>query len=236
MEMDLQEAIERSGQLPFSQSENKFMMYQLLSAMNHIHCNFIVHRDVKTSNILVHRSARIAVCDFGLARKYQHPPTHMTQTVITLWYRPPELLLGESVYGPEVDMWSCGCIFGELLKKDAILKGQGELDQIDLIFKLLGVPTDASWPGYKNLPSSNMFRWRKTEEPTIRKTFPTNSFSGGQSFLDPNGYDLLLKLLTLDPRKRITAEEALKHEYFHSGVKMESPAFDFQDTYRRKPE
>jgi len=227
MEMDLHEAIEQSGKCPFSQSENKYMLYQLLSAVNHIHSNWILHRDLKTSNILVHRSGRIAVCDFGLARKYQNPAIKMTQTVVTLWYRPPEILLGETVYGPEIDMWSVGCIFGELLQKEAILKGQGELDQIDLIFKLLGVPTDDSWPGYKNLPSS-MFRWRKTTEPTLRKTFPINSFSGGQSFLDSIGYDLLTKLLTLDPEKRIKADEALKHEYFCTGVHLESPAFQFK--------
>lgn len=225
MEMDLQAAIERSGKSPFSQAEIKFMLYQILSAVSHFHGNWIVHRDLKTSNILVHHTGKIAICDFGLARKYQQPPTHMTQTVITLWYRPPELLLGESVYGPEVDMWSCGCIFGELLKKDAILKGQGELDQIDLIFKFLGVPTDISWPGYKHLPSSNIFRWKKMEEPTIRQTFPTNTFSGGQSFLDPQGYNLLLKMLTLNPQKRINADEALKHEYFLTGVEMQSPTF-----------
>jgi cell division cycle 2-like protein len=189
--------------------------------------NTLLHSISKTSNILIHRSGRLAVCDFGLARKYQDPPIHMTQNVITLWYRPPELLLGETVYGPEVDMWSCGCIFGELLLKDAILKGQGELDQIDLIFKLLGIPTDSSWPGYRNLPSSSMFRWKKVGEPTIRQTFPTNSFSGGQSFLDPTGYDLLTKLLTLNPRTRITASEALKHEYFRSGVQMQSPLFSW---------
>mmetsp|Transcript_53583 Transcript_53583/g.160369 ORF Transcript_53583/g.160369 Transcript_53583/m.160369 type:complete len:107 (+) Transcript_53583:74-394(+) len=105
MEMDLQEAIKRSGQSPFPQSELKNMMFQVLSAMDHIHEKWYVHRDMKTSNILVHRSGKIALCDFGLARKYQMPLKALTQMVITLWYRPPELLFGEHMYGPEVDMW-----------------------------------------------------------------------------------------------------------------------------------
>ena len=112
MEMDLQAAMSRGGgetttsyTSPFAQSEVKFMMHQLLSAMSHVHGRWFVHRDVKTSNVLVHKTGRIAMCDFGLARKYEVPHRNMTQMVVTLWYRSPELLFGESVYGPEIDMW-----------------------------------------------------------------------------------------------------------------------------------
>jgi cell division cycle 2-like protein len=122
MEMDLQAAMTRgrggevktttttgsaaaAGSTPFAQSEVKFMMHQILSAMSHVHDRWFVHRDVKTSNILVHRTGRIAICDFGLARKYEVPHRNMTQMVVTLWYRSPELLFGESMYGPEIDMW-----------------------------------------------------------------------------------------------------------------------------------
>jgi len=105
MEMDLQEAMKRSGSSPFPQSELKNMLYEIISAANHIHNKWILHRDLKTSNILVHKSGKVALCDFGLARKYQIPKKALTQMVITLWYRPPELLFGERVYGPEVDMW-----------------------------------------------------------------------------------------------------------------------------------
>ena len=105
MEMDLQEAIRRSGSAPFPQSELKSMMHDVLSATSHMHGKWYLHRDMKTSNVLVHRSGKVALCDFGLARKYQMPLRAMTQMVVTLWYRPPELLFGETVYGPEVDMW-----------------------------------------------------------------------------------------------------------------------------------
>jgi cell division cycle 2-like protein len=108
MEMDLQQAMKQSESSPFPQAEVKSMMYQILSATQHIHEKWILHRDLKTSNILVHKSGKICLCDFGLARKYQFPLKAMTLTVITLWYRPIELLFGKNVYGPEVDMWSIG--------------------------------------------------------------------------------------------------------------------------------
>ena len=104
MEMDLQAAMKKST-TPFAQSEVKYMMHQLLSAMAHVHEQWFIHRDIKTSNVLVHKTGRIALCDFGLARKYEDPARKMTQMVVTLWYRSPELLFGESVYGPEIDMW-----------------------------------------------------------------------------------------------------------------------------------
>ena len=107
MEMDLQAAMKNcpSANAPFAQSEVKFMMHHILSAMAHVHEHWFIHRDVKTSNILVHKSGRLALCDFGLARKYELPPRKMTQMVVTLWYRSPELLFGEIMYGPEIDMW-----------------------------------------------------------------------------------------------------------------------------------
>lgn len=106
-ETDLQAAMKKGSgaTVPFAQSEVKFMMHQLLSAMAHVHENWYLHRDMKTSNILVHKSGSIAVCDFGLARKYEVPARNMTQMVVTLWYRAPELLFGETKYGPEIDMW-----------------------------------------------------------------------------------------------------------------------------------
>ncbi len=243
MQCDLSQAIQKSKKIgngsenghidangghssPFPQSEVKSMMHQILSATQHIHSRWILHRDLKTSNILVHASGKIALCDFGLARKYQLPLKKMTQTVITLWYRPIELLFGESIYGPEVDMWSIGCIFGELLKKEAMLQGQGELDQIDKIFKFLGSPTEEVWPGFKSLPNASVLRWKNKGQPKIFETFPPNSFSGNQTYLDSNGFDLLRSLLTLDPKKRLPADDALNHAYFSEGVGMKQPVFD----------
>ena len=201
------------------------MMRQILSAMAHVHEHWYVHRDMKTSNILVHKSGKIALCDFGLARKYEHPARNMTQMVVTLWYRAPELLFSESMYGPEIDMWSIGCIFGELLTKDAILKGTGELDQIQKIFSLLGTPKEDEYWTKLWAKQGSTFKW-KTNDSNLASTFAVNSFSAtGQSYLSPEGFDLLSQLLSLNPRERISADDALKHCYFTRGVAEQVPMF-----------
>lgn len=226
-EFDLKDGISRFDDA-LAQSELKGIMQQILSAAMHMHSKWYLHRDLKTSNILVHRSGRIALADFGLARRYQDPPRELTQLVVTLWYRSPELLLGESRYGPPVDMWSIGCIFGELICKDAILQGQGELDQIDKIFELVGVPNDTSWPSFGQLPNASIFRWkpRKKEELMLPKMFRVAvPVSSKQAYLDSNGYNLLASLLALDPAQRITAKHALEHLYFKEGVAPSTPNF-----------
>ena len=199
-----------------------------------MHENWMLHRDLKTSNILVHSTGRVALCDLGLARRYELPAQPLTLLVVTLWYRAPELLMGETKYGPPIDVWSLGCILGELiLAGEAMMQGQGELDQLDKLFQMVGLPTDESWPDYDQLPHASMFRWKKLPSgkdnndvpaPLLAKKFPINApphFK--QSFLDGNGYDLLSRLLALDPKQRITAKEALAHPYFHTGVLSELP-------------
>jgi len=227
MEMDLQEAITTKCKEPLQQSELKSILYQIVSAVDHIHDKWFLHRDLKTSNILINRSGKVALCDFGLARKYQIPYRALTQMVITLWYRPPELLFGETVYGPEVDMWSLGCIMGELLTKEAMIQGQGEIDQIDKIFNLLGAPTKETWPEFYTLPNSQIFHFSKSNKNTLQDKFPINSFSCNQTFLDGNGFHLLHDMLILNPRTRLCARDAFCHDYFKSGVAMSRPKFDF---------
>ncbi|KAL7578169.1 hypothetical protein ACA910_012606 [Epithemia clementina (nom. ined.)] len=226
-DFDLKDGIERFEGALF-QSELKGIMLQILSGMAHVHNSWYLHRDMKTSNILVHNSGRIALADFGLARQYTDPRRPLTQLVVTLWYRAPELLFGETHYGPPIDMWSIGCIFAELIRQDAPLKGEGELDQIDQIFTLLGVPNSDTWPLFDKLPNAGLLRWkpRKKEDIMLPKMFPVNSpLSTKQAFLDANGYNLLERLLTLDPAQRITAQEALDHAYLKEGVKPKTPRF-----------
>lgn len=223
MELDLQQAIKETRQYPnvLRQAELKGIMKQVLAGTAHMHSKWLLHRDLKTSNILVHKSGRVALCDLGLARRFEDPPRAMTQLVVTLWYRAPELLFGEDKYGPAIDVWSLGCIFGELIcVGEAVMQGQGELDQIDKIFQMVGVPTDENWPAFEKLPNAGLFRWKEPKHIQLPLKFPINTpphFK--QSFLDGNGYDLLSKLLTLDPKKRITAQQALDHKYFQEGVK-----------------
>jgi cell division cycle 2-like len=234
--LDLKEAVERR-RYPnvLRQGELKGVLHQILLGMEYMHSKWYMHRDMKTSNILVHQTGRVALCDLGLARRYQDPPIQYTQLVVTLWYRAPELLFGEEKYTPAVDMWSIGCIFGELIQQEAMMQGQGELDQIDKIFSMLGAPTEESWPDFSSLPSAKIFRWRnasstRTVSNGLRTLFPINPPPHyKQIFLDGNGFDLLTKLLILNPKDRITAKEALQHPYFKEGVPSTLPNF-FGDT------
>ena len=165
------------------------------------------------------------IADFGLARKYGDPLKPYTPTVVTLWYRAPELLLGSRIYGAALDVWSLGCIFAELVLKEPLLPGRGELDQIGLIFRLLGTPTatDESspnyWPGSSKLPELQKVPFMKHQPRAhLREKFKRGvSFSGASasSAISDAGLALLEGMLTLDPERRITAEAALKHAYSH---------------------
>ncbi|KAI8816079.1 kinase-like domain-containing protein [Fimicolochytrium jonesii] len=190
---------------PFLQSETKTLMLQLISAVACLHQNWIVHRDLKTSNLLMNNAGQMKVADFGLARRFGSPLGHMTQLVVTLWYRAPELLLGAKEYSTAIDMWSIGCIFGELVNKEPLLAGRGEFDQLKRIFQLLGTPTERNWPGMAKLPGLKTFNFVTQPHNNLRSRFP---------YLTENGLNLMNRLLCYDPEKRITADEALRHPYF----------------------
>jgi cell division cycle 2-like len=197
---------------PFRQSEVKTLMRQLLSAVNAMHKGWILHRDLKTSNLLYSNGGVLKVCDFGLARKYSNPVGKYTPLVVTLWYRAPEILLGGKTYTEALDMWSVGCIFAEFLTRKPLMPGKGEIDQLEKIFNLLGTPSSTEWPGFADLPHAKNFQWKKRKN-RLREKFPKQSFGGG-FYLDDVGFDLLSRLLTFDPSKRISAEEALAHKWF----------------------
>ena len=130
MEHDLK-TLQEEMQEPFMPSEVKTLLLQLGSAIEFLHNHWILHRDLKTSNILMNNRGEIRVADFGMARFYgDPPPRNLTQLVVTLWYRAPELLLGTTTYDYAIDVWSIGCIFGELLTKDPLLQGKNEVDQL----------------------------------------------------------------------------------------------------------
>lgn len=114
----------------------KCLLEQLLQGVAHLHDNWILHRDLKTSNILLSHSGILKIGDFGLAREYGSPLKAYTSIVVTLWYRAPELLLGVKEYSTPIDVWSVGCIFGELLTLEAIFQGKSEADQINKIFRV----------------------------------------------------------------------------------------------------
>lgn len=202
----------------------KSLLWQLLNGLNYLHSNWIIHRDLKPSNILVmgegDEQGIVKIADFGLARIYQAPlkPLAENGVVVTIWYRAPELLLGAKHYTSAVDMWAVGCIFAELLTLKPLFQGAEakstqnpfQLDQLDKIFKILGHPTIEKWPTLANLPhwqsDTQHIQGRKYDNAGLNSVVPLSPKSPA--------YDLLSKMLEYDPRKRITAAQALEHEYF----------------------
>ncbi|XP_062315730.1 cyclin-dependent kinase 11B isoform X4 [Osmerus eperlanus] len=205
VEHDLKSLMETMKQ-PFLPGEVKTLMIQLLRGVRHLHDNWILHRDLKTSNLLLSHKGILKIGDFGLAREYGSPLKPYTPVVVTLWYRSPELLLGAKEYSTAVDMWSVGCIFGELLTQKPLFPGKSEIDQINKIFKDLGSPSEKIWPGYNELPAVKKMTFTEYPYNNLRKRFG--------ALLSDQGFDLMNKFLTYCPSKRILSDEGLKHEYF----------------------
>lgn len=201
---------------PFLASEVKTLLKQLVSAIDFLHVNSILHRDLKTSNILLSNRGHLKIADFGMARYMPPPHAALTQLVVTLWYRAPELLLGTTWYSTEVDMWSLGCIFGELLLKKPLVQGKNEVDQLSLIFALCGLPSDKTWPAFYRLPNARSLK--------IPRDTGSRGANSGQihtkfSMLTKAGIDLLSSLLSLNPEHRPSASQVLQHGYFSEAPK-----------------
>ncbi|KAL1216421.1 Cyclin-dependent kinase G-2 [Cardamine amara subsp. amara] len=226
MEHDLKALMETMKQR-FSQSEVKCLMLQLLEGVKYLHDNWVLHRDLKTSNLLLNNRGELKICDFGLARQYGSPLKPYTHLVVTLWYRAPELLLGAKQYSTAIDMWSLGCIMAELLSKAPLFNGKTEFDQLDKIFRILGTPNESIWPGFSKLPGVKV-NFVKHQYNLLRKKFPATSFTGAPVLSDA-GFDLLNKLLTYDPERRITVDAALKHDWFREVPLPKSK--DFMPTF-----
>ncbi|XP_044504881.1 cyclin-dependent kinase C-2-like isoform X2 [Mangifera indica] len=205
MDHDLTGLADRPG-MRFSVPQIKCYMRQLLTGLHYCHVNQVLHRDIKGSNLLIDNEGNLKLADFGLARSFSHEHNaNLTNRVITLWYRPPELLLGTTKYGPAVDMWSVGCIFAELLHGKPIFPGKDEPEQLNKIFELCGAPDEVNWPGVSKMPWYNNFKPTRPMKRRVREVF---------RHFDRHALELLEKMLTLDPVQRISAKDALDAEYF----------------------
>ena len=192
--------------------------------MEHLHSHWIVHRDLKTSNLLISNRGTVQVADFGLARRLGPTANQLTPVVVTLWYRAPELLLGAKTYTSSIDMWSVGCILAELLLGRPLLPGKTELDQLDWIFRVFGVPDEVVWPGCSSLSGMSSVPLSKYASiPPARYNLHAIFTKRGIELSDA-GYDLLLKCFTFDPRKRLTAREALTHPFFREHPLPKDPS------------
>ncbi|KAL4155108.1 hypothetical protein PRNP1_007222 [Phytophthora ramorum] len=210
LEHDLTGLIDR--QHPFDDTEIKCLMKQLLDVMEYMHSIDIIHRDIKCSNLLMTRDHLLKVADFGLARSLRGDQL-FTNKVVTLWYRPPELLLGATSYDASIDMWSIGCVFAELYIGHPIFQGKTELEQITKIFDICGTPTTESWPDYKFLTHSSTFVPDKPKPKRLRE-FLMRETTARKRILPKGALELIEALLVLDPEQRLTASDCLNSQYF----------------------
>ena len=189
-------------------AHKKHFAKQLFEGLDHLHRRGVLHRDIKAANILVSNTGQLKLADFGLARFYaKRRQLDYTNRVITIWYRPPELLLGETQYGPAVDIWSAACVMIEIFTKHAIFPGDGgEISQLEKLYNVLGTPTRAEWPGLVDMA------WFELLRPAERK--PNTFGERYRERLTPAAFELLQAMFQYDPSKRPTASDVLEHPYF----------------------
>lgn len=199
----------------------KWIMHQILNGLKFMHGHKLMHRDLKPGNLLISNEGIIKYSDFGLARYYDKEElkgkdtesAKLTRNVATRYYRPPEVLYGTYNYDFNIDIWSAGCIMGELVLGDFLFKGENEIDQLTKIFSTLGNAVEDNWPGVSDLPNYIEFDWKQDKDLDATFSDQTEDFK-----------DLINKMLRLDPSQRISVDEALEHPYFKSEPKACDPS------------
>ncbi|KAI8059203.1 serine/threonine-protein kinase pef1 [Gongronella butleri] len=183
----------------------KKFMYQLLRGIAYCHENRVLHRDLKPQNLLINKRGELKLGDFGLARAFGIPVNTFSNEVVTLWYRAPDVLLGSRMYSTSIDIWSAGCIMAEMYTGRPLFPGTTNDDQLQRIFRMMGTPTEQTWPNVSQLPEYAKANQQYYPPQTIYQILPS---------IDPHGLDLLNRMLQYQPQLRITAKEALNHAYF----------------------
>ncbi|XP_076044863.1 cyclin-dependent kinase-like 4 isoform X2 [Oratosquilla oratoria] len=204
----------------------KSITYQLVQAIKFCHAGQTIHRDVKPENILLTIDGVVKLCDFGFAR-LMNPGENYTDYVATRWYRAPELLVGDTLYGPPVDVWAIGCVVAELVKGEALWPGKSDVDQLYLIKKTLGDLIPRHMQVFRN---NEFFRGLTIPEPDIRESLEAKMPKN----IQPECLDFIKKCLDHDPNKRWTCEQLLKHDYF-KGYNFKLPDHEVEeyDWHRR---
>jgi len=214
LDQDLKKFLDQEGS-KLEPHKMKSLLYQLLLGVAFCHDRRVLHRDLKPQNLLINKDLDLKLADFGLARAFGIPVRSYTHEVVTLWYRAPDVLMGSRKYSTPVDLWSVGCIFGEMASggaqaaglKRPLFPGTSDHDQLMKIFKVLGTPNENSWPTMIELPEYK-------SDFTVYESNPLEALRNFCPELCPQGLDLLHAMLQFEPGKRISAKAALVHPYF----------------------
>ena len=206
MDKDLKKYMDSRGERgALDPATIKSFMYQLLKGIAFCHENRVLHRDLKPQNLLINNKGQLKLADFGLARAFGIPVNTFSNEVVTLWYRAPDVLLGSRTYNTSIDIWSAGCIMAEMYSGRPLFPGTTNEDQLQRIFRLMGTPSERSWPGISAFPEY---------KPTF-PVYPTQDLRMILPQIDTQGLNLLSSMLQLRPDLRISAADALRHQWFH---------------------
>jgi len=209
MQSDLHKIIVSPQQL--SADHIKVFLYQILRGVKYLHSAKIIHRDIKPGNLLVNSNCVLKICDYGLARVEERDPSRaMTQEVVTQYYRPPEILLGARHYTNSVDIWSVGCIFGELVGRRILFQASSPIQQLELITDLLGTPTLSDLKYACDAAKRHMLS-KGVKPPSISVLYTMGQWATHEAI------HLMTQMLTMDPDKRMSVTEALNHPYLDEG-------------------
>ncbi|XP_054868762.1 cyclin-dependent kinase 16 isoform X1 [Amphiprion ocellaris] len=192
----------------------KLFLFQLLRGLSYCHRRKVLHRDLKPQNLLINERGELKLADFGLARAKSIPTKTYSNEVVTLWYRPPDILLGSTDYSTHIDMWGVGCIFYEMATGRPLFPGSTVEEELHFIFKLLGTPTESSWPGISSNEEFVSFNYPQYRAERLSNHTPR---------LSSDGVELLSKFLQFEGKKRVSADHAMSHHYFsHFGNRVMS--------------
>ncbi|KAI9275438.1 kinase-like domain-containing protein [Phascolomyces articulosus] len=226
LDMDLRRYMNDVGRKGMTPDHIKSYMHQLLCGLQYCHSHRVLHRDLKPQNLLIDRHGKLIIADLGLSRVFGVPMRTYTHQIITLWYRPPEILLGANFYSTAVDMWSVGCIFAEMMTLRPIFPGDSQIDELFRIFQLLGTPNEEYWPGVSALPDfSHTFPcWKRKN--LLEDFQKYRGFNELRTLFNPEqtevslsyAFDLLQQLLEYDPCFRLSAKKAAEHPYFYTDI------------------